>query len=625
MKSFIVGVTTAAPSTTATQYNWLTASNNAAWSGTEAARKTVAPHAMTIDRLYVELTTAPSAGKSRTFTLMKNGSATSLAVTISDTNVSAVDNSDTVSVSQGDTLSIRASESGTPTASGTVYWNLRQDASGLAGVFGGNNGSPTSGTNYYNPQGFNLVASTDALGQIIIPCAGTIKNLEVYCQVAAGTGNTFTFTLVKNGTPTSLIAAMTGAATTGSDLTGGDGFSVSAGDVVSLQLVIAGTPSSTPIAWGMSFAPTVDGNSFLAFSANGHAVSASATRYSQTVGADFTPNATESNAYVKMPTCTVTGLYVQTSVSPGVSPKAYTFTLRQQGTDTGEMLIINDASSSSGSTRYGGVTGLNALFVAGDTAPIKCVPSSTPTAVFVKTSIIIFDNSAASSYPYQSDLTLTPFASTVTSMPVNMPVRVNSGELLLAFVHVRNAGTFTKPTGWSDIPTMSQAGGASVGQLNGFYKISDGTEGGTTPTWTAGTGTTAEWHVIRVSNWHGTTPPEAATTSGDSSAADPPSLSPSWGSDTNLWISIAGHSAASTAAWSAGSSGYYGFMDSGASSGGSAVSLASNYRDNTASSEDPGAFTVSGSNRWWASATVAVRPIVAGVVYANLFFQAVRP
>lgn len=211
-------------------------------------------------------------------------------------------------------------------------------------------------------------------------------------------------------------------------------------------------------------------------------------------------------------------------------------------------------------------------------------------------------------YPSSGTPIKTQFATSVTSMAVNMPSVVNNGDLLIAVVEVRNAGTWTKPSGWNDITTISQLGGGSVGKLNGFYKIADGTEGGGTATWTASTGTTGIWQVLRVTDWHGTTPPEALTASGDASSANPPSLTPSWGAEDNLYLVIAGHAAASTAAFTAAPTNYLGFQNDGASSGGAAVSIASAYRQLAASPEDPGVFTAGGSNRWWASATIAIRP-----------------
>lgn len=217
-------------------------------------------------------------------------------------------------------------------------------------------------------------------------------------------------------------------------------------------------------------------------------------------------------------------------------------------------------------------------------------------------------------FPSPGTPTATPFSTSVTSMPVMMPATVNSGDLLLSFVEVRNAGTWTKPSNWNDISTVSQAGGGTVGKLNGFYKIADGTEGGATATWTASTGTTAEWHTIRVTGWHGTTPPEGTTASGDATNANPPNLAPSWGADDSLWVVIAGNSASGTTnTFSAAPTNYTGFQNNGTSSGGSTCDIASATRQLNASSEDPGTFSVN-NNRFWAAATVAIRPAASGAV-----------
>lgn len=228
-------------------------------------------------------------------------------------------------------------------------------------------------------------------------------------------------------------------------------------------------------------------------------------------------------------------------------------------------------------------------------------------------------------FPTPATPVATTFASSVTSMPVTMPATVNSGDLLISLVEVRNAGTWTKPTGWSDMATLSQAGGGAAGKLNGFYKIAAGTEAGTTPGYTASTGTTGVWQTIRVTTWDGTTPPEALTSSGDATAADPPSLSPSWGSADNLWIAVAGHAAVSAAAFTAAPSGFTGFQNNGASSGGSAVSVATATLQSTIGTENPGAFTAGGSNRFWAAATIAVKPSGSAPVVPSITYRPYIP
>jgi len=218
--------------------------------------------------------------------------------------------------------------------------------------------------------------------------------------------------------------------------------------------------------------------------------------------------------------------------------------------------------------------------------------------------------------------TATQFASSVTSMAVSMPASIASGDRLIATVSVRNAGTWpTIPSGWTQL-ALQAGGGGSVGATTVFEKIAAGTESGTTPTWVASTGTTAVWQVIRITGAHASTASEATTASGDATAADPPSITPSGGANDYLIIAVAGHAAVSAAAFTAGPSGYSGFLNSGASSGGSAVSIATATKQlSAATTENPGAFTAGGSNRFWAAVTVAVYPAAGGGgTPTNLFF-----
>lgn len=209
-------------------------------------------------------------------------------------------------------------------------------------------------------------------------------------------------------------------------------------------------------------------------------------------------------------------------------------------------------------------------------------------------------------FPTITAPTVTQIASSMTSMTVNLPGSISAGDLLLAWVSVRNQGTWTLPSGWTQLG--QKLGGGSASQLTVFYKVATGSEGASAA-WTASAGTTAVWQVVKVSNWHGTTTPEiSAGASGDATAANPDSLTPSWGADDSLWIALAGHAAGSAAAFTAGPSGYSSFQNNGASSGGSACSVASAYKTANTTSEDPGVFTAGGSNRFWAAFTIAVRP-----------------
>jgi hypothetical protein len=102
------------------------------------------------------------------------------------------------------------------------------------------------GTLTANPAAANAEAPT----QFPVPQPCTIKSLRVSCTTAPGVGNTSTFTLRKSTggvtSNTSLVAALTGAATTGQDLI--HAVSFTGGDLVSMQLVTVGAAMVNPLA-----------------------------------------------------------------------------------------------------------------------------------------------------------------------------------------------------------------------------------------------------------------------------------------------------------------------------------------------------------------------------------------
>lgn len=219
-------------------------------------------------------------------------------------------------------------------------------------------------------------------------------------------------------------------------------------------------------------------------------------------------------------------------------------------------------------------------------------------------------------FPTTGSATSTNFTTSVTSMPVNLPATPASGDLLVAFACVRNAGTWTLPSGWNEYDSQSSGG---VGELTLFAKVSDGTEG-VSDTWTAGTGTTATWHafLIPAASWFGTIPATLAdwvakstNAGGAGSATNPPALTPAWGAADTLWITVAQLSAEAIT-YSAAPTNYVEFIGTSASSGGSTVSMGSGTRELNAASDDPGNFTSSGNARWWDAMTIAVRPAAGG-------------
>ena len=190
-----------------------------------------------------------------------------------------------------------------------------------------------------------------------------------------------------------------------------------------------------------------------------------------------------------------------------------------------------------------------------------------------------------------------------TSHVIDMPDGIVSGNLLIAFfAHDDESSqeTVTWPGGWTEFVSADAGGSAGV---NYAYRIAGGSEAASI-TVTTGTSEAAAAKIFEIRNWHGTSPPEAATANSATGDPDPPSLTPSWGAADTFWVASCGLNAGSgTWAYPASyTTDQYSLTTGGA--GATALGLCS--RPLNAASENPaaGAFTNSG----WVGVTVAVSP-----------------
>lgn len=143
-------------------------------------------------------------------------------------------------------------------------------------------------------------------------------------------------------------------------------------------------------------------------------------------------------------------------------------------------------------------------------------------------------------FPTITSPTVTTISSATPSINVAMPSSTTAGRLILVFLAMRYPATWTLPSGWSEYTPGQDSGG--VGELTVLRKTADGTEGGTTVTFTSSVNNVGVAHVREVDNWDSTTTPELVTTSSGGSPgsnANPPSITPSWGAEDNLIIAIA--------------------------------------------------------------------------------------
>lgn len=221
----------------ATRYISLHSAANAGAASTTYGQ-TQAPHACTIDRLYISLGAAPGADTSYTFTLQKNGSATDVTVTISDTATTGNDTAHTIDVAEGDLLVMVVTPTGTPTAT-TAQWGIgvTPDTDGESWQNYRNTINIAASTTYIAPvEGAALSLDSSERYTVRTP-ACTVKRLFPRMRVAPGSGNSIAFTFQKNTSDQTLTATIADTATVASDTA--HTFDAAAGDSLQVKQVVS--------------------------------------------------------------------------------------------------------------------------------------------------------------------------------------------------------------------------------------------------------------------------------------------------------------------------------------------------------------------------------------------------
>ena len=204
-----------------------------------------------------------------------------------------------------------------------------------------------------------------------------------------------------------------------------------------------------------------------------------------------------------------------------------------------------------------------------------------------------------------------------SSCTITLPANSQAGDLIIAFLAQDKNFTATWPGAWVEL--VDQTVSADV-SLHVGYLIATGGETSVIVT-TSGV-ERSQHYAIRISaaSWHGTTPPEknlsgVAADTGSSGTPNSGSLTPSWGSADTLWISTFAMADPGgqfpVTGWPTN------YTDNRLSNGtgaGSTGGIALATRNLNATSDDPGAFAVTGSE-WWAASTIAVRPAVTSLEF----------
>lgn len=184
-----------------------------------------------------------------------------------------------------------------------------------------------------------------------------------------------------------------------------------------------------------------------------------------------------------------------------------------------------------------------------------------------------------------------------TNHNVSMPATVANGDLLIVTIGLSNTFTITTPSGWTLLTNVT----SGVCRQSIYYIVGTSALSGTTVNFvTSGSvAATAVVNRIAANSYRGV--PEAATATGASINPDAPSLSPSWGSGSTIWLavnSILGNNLTTVFPLQAG--------HSTAGPSGLGLSTSTCFSLQELGTLDPAAFTASSSNSWVA-ATIAVR------------------
>jgi hypothetical protein len=209
--------------------------------------------------------------------------------------------------------------------------------------------------------------------------------------------------------------------------------------------------------------------------------------------------------------------------------------------------------------------------------------------------------------PAVASVTETAFGTDTTDHYVSMPATVDTGDLLIVVFANDRDESVTTPSGWTEL--ASDTSGPHI-RLSVYYRIATGTEGSTTVNFVTSDNEEAAAQVYRITNWHGTTPPEISTAaSGTDAAPDPASLNPGgWDVADTLWIAVAGQDRGAQPGTTAYPVGYTDGISTLSSGGTGSCRIHSARRVLATASEDPSAFTIPVSEQWVAFA-IAVRPV----------------
>lgn len=198
---------------------------------------------------------------------------------------------------------------------------------------------------------------------------------------------------------------------------------------------------------------------------------------------------------------------------------------------------------------------------------------------------------------------------------VNLPGSIVAGNTLLVLLRSGGGGTNTWPAGWTEL--FDDTSDASNDVITAAWRKADGTEGATITVTnaTAGKDAAIAWQISGAADPTVTAPEFSTLATGTSANPDPGSITPTGGSADYLFLATGGWEGIQTSPPGTFPTNYsLNQVGADTGTGGTATSncrVAGAGRQLTASTEDPGTYTISASDDWTAI-TFAISPAPPG-------------
>lgn len=353
------------------------------WTQTGSEGRVTHPWAAAGNLRNLKIVLGANATGTQTFTVRKNGSDTAMAVTITAGNASGTYTGD-LSVAAGDTLALKIVGAGTPQfvfASVEFEGSTTAQSAYATSVSGGLN---SNSANRYNAlfRGADQWAGTeDHSSRNIVAVSGVINALYVRLDAAPTAGNSWIFSIYKNGVKQDGSGGTVDTRVTIADAatSGNATFSlpVAGGDYVSLECDPVSTPTQTRVQYACRFTADEDGWSQFCGRTSSSLNTGSTVYNNPSFKGQSNPwTTTEADHDVPggLTSFVLSGLVAGLSGTPGVG-KSYTLDGRvNAATPTGAPVVTIADVATQGS-------GAGSMTVTpSDLLTIRSVPSGTPSA-----------------------------------------------------------------------------------------------------------------------------------------------------------------------------------------------------------------------------------------------------